>query len=246
MSKKEASPEARERLAKVFLDQLKSLLALREDEHVIRAWYSGFVECQVDPRSNEGTEDGFLLATDQRLLYYAITTPSLNYEAIFLKDKDYELYTPENFRLRFWDELRFEDIVELSAARAWLGKLTLRVSDHHRDHNHIHRFNNMSEVNVADLKPLAARSAKDLEQVLRELIEAHLAQLEEAPSKTGSVDYAVVRSGLEEKGYTLEALKCPSCGGSLPVPATGRVAKCAYCGSVVFVNALSGLERTNG
>jgi len=59
-----------------------------------------------------------------------------------------------------------------------------------------------------------------------------------------SIDYSTLRSLLTQKGFVLEAVKCPVCGGSLSVPDKGNITTCQYCKSTVYASDIFERLRT--
>lgn len=43
------------------------------------------------------------------------------------------------------------------------------------------------------------------------------------------VDFSSLRKAIEEKGLTLQVIECPSCGGKVKVPESGKMFECEYC-----------------
>jgi hypothetical protein len=48
-----------------------------------------------------------------------------------------------------------------------------------------------------------------------------------------SIDYSGIASLLKQKGLFVKAVKCPACGGKLPLPESGDVVRCEYCDTLV-------------
>jgi len=58
------------------------------------------------------------------------------------------------------------------------------------------------------------------------------------------VDFSTLRERLHEQGISLEAIKCPACGGAIQLPTAGAKKTCEYCGSHIY--AMQVMPRRGG
>jgi len=144
------------------------------------------------------------------------------------EDKDYNLLTymhphtyacTETYAVVL--DIRYEDIIGMSTGGIIFKHLS--VTDK-TDEEHRFQFYRKTPV---ELVPYI----KQLMDIRQEEIEK-----EKAKERIQIIaDFSFLKSVMQKGGIILQAISCPFCGASVPLPETGKVFKCNYCNKDIYV-----------
>jgi len=197
---------------------------LRPNERPINAWRAGTLPLDATgsilaafegDRKAEQASSGYFIATNRRF--------------VFLEEKG---FASKRYNVRI--SVDHSQIRGMGLYGGFLKSLMLSVDYQGRTERL--RFQGFRTINQSTLRPLTLIKTENMIPILDKIVKKGLIEIESEKKKEKVqyvLDFSFLKAKMEQGGVVLQAIKCPSCGAGISLPAKGKAFKCQYCGSMI-------------